>query len=126
MPKRFPLVQQLYTRAPGTPLTQDSRLVNAYVEADPQTKEYWVYKRVGIAPKATYTAPLGVPGGTYYYPELNQTLVVAGGNLYVNNVQIFGALPAGLFGNSPVWFETVNSNPQTIVIMSPFHACYYT
>lgn len=120
-PKRWPLVQQFYSRSPDTPLLQDSRLVNAYTEQDPTDGLYWVFKRVGIAPAPLYPQT-GYPGGTYYYQFQNIVLTIVSGNLYVN-----GTLIGSLINSSnQFWFETVNSNPQTIVIMDGINGWIYT
>ena len=129
IPRRWPLVQQFYTRSPNTPITKDARLVNAYAEKDPADGEYWVFKRLGVSPLPYYSNP-GFAAGQYTYtgtPGIPlQVLCVTGGYLYVNEL-IVGAVPgSGLPGGYQTYFETVNSSPQTVVLMNIAWAGIYT
>src|SRR5271170_2766428 len=140
IPKRWPLVQSLYTRDPNVPITQDSRLVNAYAELDPQDNEYWVYKRFGInpTPLIAYGGSLnaGAACGTYYFDDSGQDpsatsilFMVIAGTLYryfpsTLLVSSAGAMSAG--ATAQFQFETVNSSPQTIVIKFTGGGYYYT
>ncbi len=124
-PLRWPLVQQLYTRSPDTPITKDARLVNGYAEKDPQGGDYWIYKRLGISPTPVYNGPAGFPGGTYYVTQTGVVLTVANSTVWVGNVNI-GSI-ANPNGFSQCWFETVNwvGNSKTVVIQNPFAAWLY-
>src|SRR5208282_11370 len=126
---RWPLVQQLYTRIPVLypdsgypPLTKDARLVNAYAEMVPGTKgDYWVFKRLGVGPIAQAT--FGLPGGAYSYgvPGSNGSTIVlsvVGGVLYNGNVAVSGTFST--IPGVPCYFETINSNPQTIAIIPAY------
>jgi hypothetical protein len=46
MPPRIPLVVEPANRTDDT--LKDAKLVNAYVEFNPKTEEYWIYKRPGL------------------------------------------------------------------------------
>lgn len=122
-PKRWPLVQQFYTRSPDLPLTKDARLVNGFAEKDPSDGVYWIFKRVGVGSVPLYPSS-GYPNGTYYYQKLDQLLSVVSNSLYSNGVLIGTMTPAN--GGLQCWFETVNSNPQTIVVMNGVEAWIYT
>lgn len=95
--------------------------MNAYAEKDPSDGEYWIYKRLGIAPNPLFSIPAGFPGGVYQYQPFGQIISVVGGNIYVAG-NIVGTIQTGY----QCWFETVNSNPQTVVIMNQFGGVIYT
>lgn len=120
IPKRWPLVQSFYTRSPNLPVQYDARVVNGYAEKDPADNEYWVYKRPGVG-SIPFATPLGFPGGTYYYNPSRTLLSVAGGYLYNSNTVV-----GSVGGSFQCWFETINSNPQTIAVMNPSSFCLYT
>src|SRR5229473_1006288 len=123
LPKRFPLVQQLYTRAPDLPITKDARLVNAYAEKDPTDGNYWVFKRLGVSPSPVFPVTPGFPGGLYYYQPGNSVISVVGTGVFIqpSNIQV-GTTTGGIQN----WFETINSDPQTVVIQNPYKAVVYT
>jgi hypothetical protein len=126
IPKRWPLVNKLQARAPGTPLTKDARLINCYAEYDPEDKEYWVYKRLGLSPSVYSTStpnyPLGC--GMFTHPGTGNVWMVAqqggfshnAGLWHLNAASSSAALTMPLNVPTPVWWETVNSNPQTVVV----------
>lgn len=131
VPKRWPLVSPFYTRSSDTPITQDSRLINGFVEQDPSDGEYWIYKRAGIAPTPTYTPAVNFPGGTYYNLGTSDPLSIttpttgltAGlGTLYLGNTAI-GLIPRFAAGVQNVtqyqwWFETIGGGSNQIVVMN--------
>ena len=121
---KWPLVQQFFTRAPLNttyPSAQelfDARLINAYGEKIPNSKdEYWVVKRPGVGALA-WGPNTGVPGGSYQYtnPMTGATTIlqIVGGSLYANSVLVTGF---SVVAGAPCYFETINSNPVTIVIL---------
>ena len=129
IPKRWPLVTPFYTRAPDTPITKDARLINGFVEQDATDGEYWIFKRLGVGGASIFPSnPAGYPQGAYFYSYnttpgffLTQIYSVIGGNILVNTSNV-GPISPGL----QCYFETVNSNPQTVVIMNSLEAVIYT
>lgn len=125
LPKRFPLYSPLGNRTGNVPLTKDARLVNGYVEYDPEDKEYWIYKRLGLGANVNY--PFSGNYGMYQSPSL-----ASFSNLFTLSGQSLrrGSTVIDAFINDPqqsgmqypfaYLFETVNSNPITIAMMSPF------
>jgi hypothetical protein len=129
-PKRWPLVNSLQARAAITPsqtappLTKDARLVNAFAEYDAEDQAYWVYKRPGLGPTpfASGTASAGL--GSYCFNDLFTpgVLSVWGGSLYYTSivsvpVPHFSTILIGAVdGTAPYFFETINSNPRTVVL----------
>ena len=125
---KWPLVQQLYTRAPtvvnsstslsGALPIYDSRLINAYGEVIPGTKgEYQVFKRPGIGGEVL--SGYGMPGGSYTYPSPASSgavlnLYVTNGVLYASETAVsgFSAIPG-----APCYFEIIDSNPITVIIL---------
>jgi len=51
-PPRLPLVTTIQNRDES--FDRDARLVNAFAELEPVSKDYWIQKRVGLASYATY------------------------------------------------------------------------
>lgn len=121
----WPLVQQFFSRAPlstTNPSAQelfDARLINAYGEKIPNSKdEFWVVKRPGVGPLSYNPVP-GRSGGTYAYgiPNSDGTtllLSILNGQLYANGVGVTGFVATP---GEPCYFETINSNPVTVIIL---------
>lgn len=61
--KRWPLIAQPANRDEG--FLKDARLVNAYVEQDPNTGEFWVQKRMGYVPNFLNLITNGIGRGMY-------------------------------------------------------------
>lgn len=123
LPKRFPLYSPLSTRSGDVPLTKDCRLINGYVELDPSDKEYWIYKRPGLATNTFYAnlASLGGGGGIYQSPSIAgafNLFTVQGSTLSQGLLSLSNFISSG---PGPYAFETVNSNPLTVVMIGPFH-----
>lgn len=123
LPDRFPLYAPLATRDDVVPLTKDSRLFNGYVEFDPEDKQYWIYKRPGMRPNLFFpTIGNGSGCGIYQSPRIagvSNLVTVTGSTLRVGNT-IVGTV-AGQAGNLPYTFETITSNPLTIILVGPFN-----
>lgn len=98
LPNRFPLYSPLSTRSDDVPLTKDSRLINGYVEYDPADKQYWIYKRPGLAVRTSGVFPDPGPStgrGIYQSPAIADTfsaMTVFGQQLYVGNSPVGGLL----------------------------------
>lgn len=122
LPKRFPLYSPLSTRSGDVPLTKDARLINGFVEYDPTDQEYWIYKRPGLAANATLVWPGGAGLGMYQSPSiagLFNIYTVTGGTLRRGLLTISNfIIPRA---NEPFLFETVTSDPLTVVMMNPFN-----
>lgn len=121
LPNRFPLYSPLSTRTGNVPLDRDCRLINGYVEFDPSDKQYWVYKRPGLALNNILQWPATQGLGIYQSPSiagLFNIFTVTGNNLRQGTAiidQFIDARP-----NLPYQFETVNSNPLTVIMVGPF------
>lgn len=85
VPKRWPLFTSPSNR--GEVTTQDSRLVNCYVEKDVNNpEEYWVFKRPGLSYVSTYSPGSGAGAGCYNWR--GDIYMVFGTKLYKNGVDI--------------------------------------
>lgn len=123
LPKRFPLYSPFQSRSGAVPLTQDCRLINGYVEFDPADREYWIYKRPGLSVNQSILIPNpGSGGGIYQSPSiagLFNLFAVTGGTLSQGGSVLSNfIIPRS---NQPFIFETINSNPLTVVMMNPFN-----
>jgi len=146
IPQRWPLMSVLQDRTSATPLQADARLINAYVEFDPEDEEYWIYKRLGLAStsvfgpgastagRGIYTyAPMGGSGthginaGSPALPTSGVVFGVWGGTLSYSVTQFCPATGAsasvgtltGVSTANMAFFETINSNPQVVVVGVP-------
>jgi hypothetical protein len=141
IPKRWPLVNRFQSRDIGTPITRDARLINCFAELDPEDQEYYIYKRLGISPTPLWTeSPVGGSnaGGlyTYVFPlSANHAPFVIssiGAQYYAATagtgtiVNIGPAPSVGPFTGFFSYFETINSNPQTVVIQNLLGGVIYT
>lgn len=124
IPHRWPLVNRLQTRSPAVPLTKDARLINCYAEFDQEDKDYWIYKRLGIAPNPTYSTTFGgVAGGIFTY---SPTTLISSTTNYI--VYYIGAAPtgtgSGLYEGTPssgsTFIGTLAPIPGTITTQYPF------
>ena len=73
IPKKWPMVSRLQTRAPITvplpggtlmPITKDAHLINGFAEFDPEDQEYWIYKRLSLG-ALQWSLGAGPGGGLY-------------------------------------------------------------
>lgn len=109
LPKRLPLVTQPENRDETT--LKDAKLVNGYAELNPQTGEYWIFKRPGLLQTETTRAGNGygvynwrgniykIHGATMYKDDvaLSGTLDVTNGVYQFSSC--LGATPKMQFGN---------------------------
>jgi hypothetical protein len=86
LPKRFPLVIQPENRDADT--AKDAKLINAYVETDPITKEPHIYKRPGLL--QTGTTKSGNGYGVFNW--LGDIYSIFGATMYKNGVALTGTL----------------------------------
>ena len=126
LPDRFPLYSPLEVRNGATPLTKDARLYNGYVELDPLDKQHWIYKRPGMQQNLPYSfLTPSVLGQGIYQPagisgEFN-LITVTDSITRVGQQIVVPGVPVGDQEGCPFLFETVNSNPPTVVMMGPFN-----
>jgi hypothetical protein len=101
--------------------------VNAYAELDPRDNEYWVNKRIGIAPTPSFTATVGFPMGAYRNVNNGNVLYIVNNVLYDNGTLIGNLYTRG--GNRvnqyQYWFETIGGGANQIVIMNSSGASIY-
>jgi hypothetical protein len=122
IPRRFPLVSKTQTRTSVAPFTSDARLINCYAEYDPQDKEFWIYKRMGLGATPAFSAPGAALGyGSYTHPGTGLVLYVF--NAAGTATLYWGAVGSGTLtsigtvdATAPYFFETVQSAPQTIAL----------
>lgn len=123
LPDRFPLFAPLASRDGETPLTKDSRLFNGYAEFDPADKQYWIYKRPGMQLNQFFSSINGGAGcGIYQSPRIagvGSLITVTGSTLRVGGTAV-GSVAIQL-GNLPYTFETITSDPLTIILVGPFN-----
>lgn len=122
-PKRLPLYAPMQVRkTAGAPIQFDNRLVNGYVEFDPLTKGYWIYKRPGLAdtvlgndtlfrgsaPRGIYTPP-SLASSAGFLNNLTCQVSIWGNQLYVGGTQItqpvIGVSTVG--PNCPFLFDSI-------------------
>lgn len=134
MPENFPLVAPLQTRSPDLPLTKDARLYNGYAEFNSLSKEYDIYKRMGLGATPFVSETAGVGQGTYTYTGNSttpQTLTIINGTLYVTQVIGFPvphfvtAAVGTVDSDAPYQFETISSSPQVVVLGNGIAAYIY-
>lgn len=121
LPKRFPLYSPFQSRSGNLPLTKDCRLINGYVEYDPSDREYWIYKRPGLSVNNSILTAAGAGLGIYQSPSiagLFSLFAVNGGTLTQGGSTLTNFIVPRF--NQPYIFETINSNPLTVVMVSPF------
>lgn len=111
LPPRLPLIVTASNR--NSSVAKDARLVNCYVEANPQTEEIFIYKRPGLA-EASRPPAADVAGYGIFNWE-GDIYSIFGNKLYRNGVavtgtidnsqqvykfsSILGAVPKMVFGN---------------------------
>lgn len=110
-PFRMPLVSPLTTRNPTALPTKDSRLINGYVEKDPTDGEYWIYKRLGIAPAPLYNSTSGSafgPFGLWYGSGTVEAFWCKNGRLNLGGsvIEDLGGHPLALGGTTDYSFTT--------------------
>lgn len=115
-PLRWPLVNRVQARSDAVP-TKDQRLINAYAEYDPDTKEYWVYKRPGLSANTLYGSSR--PGRGLYTDPYTGYIVAANDQeviLFYPNSSFAATL--GLANPTAAFmsFESINSAPRTVVL----------
>ena len=108
LPKRWPLVSQLYRRDPTVPFTKDARLVNAYAERDPGDGKYWVFRRLGVG-STPFQSISGYPQGLYIYQPYSAVISVVNQTVYNSGASI-GTISLGGSAQQPCFFELVNSS----------------
>lgn len=128
-PKRWPLVSRLQTRAPITvplpggtlmPITKDAHLINGFAEYDPEDKEFWIYKRLGLAATASFALGAGTPGGMYT-DSLTFINAVQNNHLWRMNSLNAPVDNGAMAGAAPFYFNEANTGPggvKYIVITS--------
>lgn len=123
LPDRFPLYSPLEVRDGEVPLTKDSRLYNGYVELDPKDKQFWIYKRPGMQRNVFFQSISGGAGcGIYQSPRIagvGSLITVTGSALRVGGTIVGTVEPQA--GNLPYTFETITSNPLTVILVGPFN-----
>lgn len=82
LPKRLPLVLEPANRGEST--DKDARLVNAYVESNAKTGEFWIYKRPGMQQNGSTL--VGIGRGVYNWQ--GNIYSIFGATLYKNSVSI--------------------------------------
>lgn len=134
LPETFPLVAPLETRSPALPLRTDARLYNGYAEYNVRSKEFEIFKRMGLGVTPFVSAAASLGQGAYTYTGTSTTpqiLTVFGGNLYATVVVGFPvphfvtALIGTVDSQAPYQFETINSSPQTVVMGNGIAAYVY-
>lgn len=124
LPKRWPLVSRFQSRGSSPVLTKDARLINCYAEYDAEDREYWIYKRLGTNPTAFTTSTHLQGCGIYTYMPSNYLLFVfkdagsSNGYLYLSGIAspLATMTMPTLNPATPVWFETINSSPQVVIV----------
>lgn len=123
LPDRFPFYAPLTTRTGEVPLTKDSRLFNGYVEFDPIDKQFWIFKRPGMAINQFFrNIGPSVGCGIYQSPRIagvGSLITVTGSDVRVGGTIVGTAVTQ--LGNLPYTFETITSNPLTIILVGPFN-----
>lgn len=117
VPKRWPLVNQFQSRSPTTPLNKDARLVNCYAEYDAEDKDYWIYKRLGIASTAYITEPTSasiVAQGMISEQNLG-IFHISGGNAYLNSGATLGAVDSTCQYSFEFYLSTLGSAPHIVM-----------
>lgn len=124
LPDRFPLYYPMTTRDATVPPNKDARLFNGYVEFDPTDKQYWIYKRPGLGPNPFLGSIGGGAGaGIYQSPRIagvGSLITVTGSALRVGGT-VVGSVALQQAGSLPYTFETITSNPLTVILVGPFN-----
>jgi len=121
LPKRWPLTLEADNRddESGT----DARLVNCYLEthAAGDTKEFWVYKRGGLATGPDFSRPTAVAGlGLYVWQ--GDVFAIFGNTLYRNNEYVGEVEPTG----GMYHFSSTLGETKTLLLGNGLYAyCYF-
>jgi len=89
LPKRLPLVIEPANRSEST--DKDAKLINGYVEYNPKTEEWWIYKRPGLLQSGT--TKVGTGRGVYNWQ--GDIYAIFGATLYKNGTSIGTVNTAG-------------------------------
>lgn len=107
----IPLIGGLSNRD-RTGLT-DARMINCYAELDPETKDWWIYRRPGLsAPVLTQS---GGGRGVYFWqpPGGAPSLISIAGTTVYNGT--LGATLGTILGGAPTYFQPMRTSPPALV-----------
>lgn len=104
MPKRLPLVIQPENRDETS--LKDAKLINAYVEKNELTEDYWIFKRPGLAQTGATLSGDGL--GVYNW--LGDVYAIFGSVLYKNGVSVGTGLNTA--GGGYRFSQTLGTTPR--------------